>query len=134
MKRIKRFNESINQNINFEDCKEFMRWLIETDEFHYINDKDDFIDDDRNRYTWEDMWDIYFILLICDTFLLSAFKTFQCSLINSKFVLSISNLFEPSNQFINSFFSFLSQSNYSHHLKFHKYRVLYFGSNLQLLV
>lgn len=59
MKRIKRFNENINQNINFEDCKEFMRWLIETDEFHYIKDKDDFIDDDRDRYTWEDMWDMY---------------------------------------------------------------------------
>lgn len=36
-----------------------MRWLIETDEFHYIKDKDDFIDDDRDRYTWEDMWDMY---------------------------------------------------------------------------
>ena len=58
MGRIKRFNENLT-TINFDDCKEFMRWLMTNDEFHYIEPKDDFIDDERNRYTWEDMWDMY---------------------------------------------------------------------------
>ena len=68
--RIKRFNENSELNISdvmfsFSDMIGFSRWLLQSGEFGnvtryiYIESKDDFIDDDGNRYTWEDLYNIY---------------------------------------------------------------------------
>ena len=70
-RHTKSFNESIeNLNISdvmfsFSDMIRFSKWLLSLDNmdnqnrYFYIEDKNDFIDDDRNRYTWEDMYRIY---------------------------------------------------------------------------
>lgn len=50
---------------SFSDMIVFSKWLLSLDNmdnqnrYFYIEDKDDFIDDDRNRYTWEDMYRMY---------------------------------------------------------------------------
>lgn len=50
---------------SFSDMIGFSKWLLSVDDmdnqnrYFYIEDKNDFIDDDRNRYTWEDMYRIY---------------------------------------------------------------------------
>ena len=51
--------------VSFSDMVGFSRWLLQSGEFGnatryiYIKSKDDFIDDDGNRYTWEDLYNIY---------------------------------------------------------------------------
>ena len=70
-RHIKRFNE-VSENLNisdvmfsFSDMVGFSRWLLQSGDFGnvtryiYIESKDDFIDDDLNRYTWEDLYKIY---------------------------------------------------------------------------
>lgn len=68
--RIKRFNENSELNISdvmfrFSDMIGFTRWVLQGDDFGnitryiYIETKDDFIDDDGNRYTWEELYEIY---------------------------------------------------------------------------
>lgn len=70
-KHIKSFNEH-GENLNisdvvfsFSDMIGFSRWLLQSGDFGnvtryiYIESKDDFIDDDGNRYTWEDLYNIY---------------------------------------------------------------------------
>jgi hypothetical protein len=43
----------------------FTRWVLQGDDmgyitrYIYIESKDDFIDDDGNRYTWEELYEIY---------------------------------------------------------------------------
>ncbi len=50
---------------SFSDMMEFSKWLLQIDKFSnvtryiYIESKNDFIDDDGNRYTWEDLYKIY---------------------------------------------------------------------------
>ena len=50
---------------SFSDMMEFSKWLLQRDKFSnatryiYIESKNDFIDDDGNRYTWEDLYKIY---------------------------------------------------------------------------
>ena len=71
LKHIKRFNES-EENLNisdvmfsFSDMIGFTRWILQGDDmgnitrYIYIESKDDFIDDDGNRYTWEELYKIY---------------------------------------------------------------------------
>ena len=71
LKRIKRFNKS-DENLDisdvmfsFSDMVGFSRWLLQNGDFGnvtryiYIESKDDFIDDDLNRYTWEDLYKMY---------------------------------------------------------------------------
>lgn len=51
--------------IDFSDMVGFTRWVLNSNDFGkqvryvYVNSKDYFIDDDRNRYSWEDMYKIY---------------------------------------------------------------------------
>jgi hypothetical protein len=71
LKTPQELNEaSENLNISdvmfsFSDMIGFSKWLLSVDDmdnqnrYFYIEDKDDFIDDDRNRYTWEDMYRMY---------------------------------------------------------------------------
>lgn len=50
---------------SFSDMVGFSKWLLQRDKFSnvtryiYIESKNDFIDDDGNRYTWEDLYKIY---------------------------------------------------------------------------
>lgn len=70
-KHIQSFNEH-QENLNisdvmfsFSDMIGFSKWLLSLDDmdnmnrYIYIESKDYFIDDKRNRYTWEDMYRIY---------------------------------------------------------------------------
>lgn len=68
VKSFGQFNENLNISdvmFSFSDMVGFSKWLLSVDDmenqnrYFYIEDKDDFIDDDRNRYTWEDMYRIY---------------------------------------------------------------------------
>lgn len=65
-----KLTESENLNItndmfSFSDMIGFTRWILQGDDFGnitryiYIETKDDFIDDDGNRYSWEDLYKIY---------------------------------------------------------------------------
>ena len=65
-----KLTESKNLNItddmfSFSDMIGFTRWILQGDDFGnitryiYIETKDDFIDDDGNRYTWEELYKIY---------------------------------------------------------------------------
>jgi hypothetical protein len=69
-RRIKRFNKNSELNISdvmfsFSDMIGFTRWILQGDDmgiitrYIYIESKDDFIDDDGNRYTWEELYSIY---------------------------------------------------------------------------
>lgn len=50
---------------SFSDMMEFSKWLLTVDDmdnenrYFYIQDKDYFITDERDRYTWEDMYEIF---------------------------------------------------------------------------
>lgn len=68
--RIKRFNENSELNIsdgvfNFSDMIGFTRWILQGDDmgnitrYIYIETKDDFIDDNGDRYSWEELYRIY---------------------------------------------------------------------------
>jgi hypothetical protein len=70
-RHIQKFNEATeNLNISdvmfsFSDMIGFTRWILQGDDmgnitrYIYIEPKDDFIDDDGNRYTWEELYTIY---------------------------------------------------------------------------
>ena len=65
-KLLKHEIEAIStKNLNISDIIGFSKWLLKCDDmsnqnrYFYIEDKNDFIDDDRNRYTWEDMYKLY---------------------------------------------------------------------------
>jgi hypothetical protein len=50
---------------NLTDIIGFTRWILLGDDmgnitrYIYIEPKDDFIDDDGNRYAWEELYEIY---------------------------------------------------------------------------
>jgi hypothetical protein len=50
---------------SFSDMIGFTRWILQGDDmgnitrYIYIESKDDFIDDDGNRYTWKELYEIY---------------------------------------------------------------------------
>jgi hypothetical protein len=54
-----------NDMFSFSDMIGFTRWILQVDDmgnitrYIYIESKDDFIDDDGNRYTWEELYEIY---------------------------------------------------------------------------
>jgi hypothetical protein len=62
--RVKKLSIS-DVMFSFSDMIGFNRWLLQSGEFGnvtryiYIESKDDFIDDDGSRYTWEDLYNIY---------------------------------------------------------------------------
>lgn len=51
--------------LSFADMVGFSRWLLQSNNFDnvkryiYIESNDNFIDDEGNRYTWEDLYKIY---------------------------------------------------------------------------
>jgi hypothetical protein len=73
-KYIDTFNRKLteSENLNktdlmfsFSDMIGFTRWILQGDDmgnitrYIYIELKDDFIDDDGNRYSWQELYDIY---------------------------------------------------------------------------
>lgn len=54
-----------NDIFSFSDMIGFTRWILQGDDignitrYIYIQSKDDFIDDDGNRYTWKELYEIY---------------------------------------------------------------------------
>jgi hypothetical protein len=56
---------SSDKNVTFSDMVGFSKFLLKASDFGnkvryiYIESKDDFIDDNGNRYSWEDLYKIY---------------------------------------------------------------------------